>query len=303
MRPLKLTISAFGPYSGRMELDFETLGSSGLYLITGDTGAGKTTIFDAISFALFGEASGGNREPAMLRSKYAENKTPTEVELTFSYAGKVYTITRNPEYMRPKGRGEGMTKQTADAKLTYPDGHVVARLKDVNSSVKEILGLDRDQFAQVAMIAQGDFLKLLLADTKERQKIFRNIFHTNLYVELQDRLSKQANAVKYQWEDVRKSIRQYVESILCREDSDCAAQVQQAKEGALPVEEVLTLLENLLEEDQNIQTDLEQSLQCTEAELEEVVALMSLGESYQRTKCQLAKQEAEENEYLGVNKY
>lgn len=294
MRPLKLTISAFGPYSGRMELDFETLGSSGLYLITGDTGAGKTTIFDAISFALFGEASGGNREPAMLRSKYAEDKTPTEVELTFSYAGKVYTITRNPEYMRPKGRGEGMTKQTADAKLTYPDGHVVARLKDVNSSVKEILGLDRDQFAQVAMIAQGDFLKLLLADTKERQKIFRNIFHTNLYVELQDRLSKQANAVKYQWEDVRKSIRQYVESILCREDSDCAAQVQQAKEGALPVEEVLTLLENLLEEDQNTQTDLEQSLQRTEAELEEVVALMSLGESYQRIKCQLAKQEAEE---------
>lgn len=294
MRPLKLTISAFGPYAGRMELDFETLGSSGLYLITGDTGAGKTTIFDAISFALFGEASGGNREPAMLRSKYAEDKTPTEVELVFLYGGKTYTITRNPEYMRPKGRGEGMTRQAAEARLTYPDGHIISRLKDVNASVKEILGLDRDQFAQVAMIAQGDFLKLLLADTKERQKIFRNIFHTNLYVELQDRLSKQANAVKYQWEDVRKSIRQYVESILCWEDSDCAAQVQQAKEGALPVEEVLTLLENLLEEDQNTQTDLEQSLQRTEAELEEVVALMCLGESYQKTKIQLTMQKAEE---------
>ena len=294
MRPLKLTISAFGPYAGKMELDFENLGSSGLYLITGDTGAGKTTIFDAISFALFGEASGGNREPGMLRSKYADDKTPTEVELTFCYAGKEYTVTRNPEYMRPKGRGEGMTKQTADASLVYPDGHVVTKLKDVNTSVKEILGLDRDQFAQVAMIAQGDFLKLLLADTKERQKIFRNIFHTNLYVELQERLSKQANAVKYQWEDVRKSICQYVEAILCQEDSAYAYQVRQAKAETLPVEEILDLLENLLEEDENAQKDLEESLRTIENELEEVVARMSLGETYQKTKNQLAKQEAEE---------
>ena len=120
MRPLKLTISAFEPYAGRMELDFETLGSSGLYLITGDTGAGKTTIFDAISFALFGEASGGSREPGMLRSKYADPSTPTEVELVFRYGGKEYTITRNPEYLRPKGRGEGMTRQTANATLLIP---------------------------------------------------------------------------------------------------------------------------------------------------------------------------------------
>ena len=294
MRPLKLTISAFGPYAGKMELDFENLGSSGLYLITGDTGAGKTTIFDAISFALFGEASGGNREPGMLRSKYADDKTPTEVELTFCYAGKEYTVTRNPEYMRPKGRGEGMTKQAADARLVYPDGHVVTKLKDVNIAIKEILGLDRDQFGQVAMIAQGDFLKLLLADTKERQKIFRNIFHTNLYVELQERLSKQANAVKYQWEDVRKSICQYVEAILCQEDSACASQVRQAKAETLPVEEILDLLENLLEEDENAQKDLEESLRTIENELEEVVARMSLGETYQKTKAELLKQEAEE---------
>ena len=127
MRPLKLTISAFGPYAGVMELDFETLGTGGLYLITGDTGSGKTTIFDAISFALFGEASGSNREPGMLRSKYADPATPTEVTLHFRYAGKEYTVTRNPEYMKPKtkgkDKGEAMTKQTAGAALTYPDGH------------------------------------------------------------------------------------------------------------------------------------------------------------------------------------
>ena len=158
MRPLKLTMSAFGPYAGRMELDFETLGSSGLYLITGDTGAGKTTIFDAISFALFGEASGGNREPGMLRSKYADPTTPTEVTLTFRYAGKEYTITRNPEYQRPKGRGAGMTRQAANATLLLPEGDPVTKPKEVNMAIRELLGIDREQFAQVAMIAQGDFL-------------------------------------------------------------------------------------------------------------------------------------------------
>ena len=295
MRPLKLTVSAFGPYASRMELDFETLGTGGLYLITGDTGAGKTTIFDAISFALFGEASGGNREPGMLRSKYADPTTPTEVELCFRYAGKEYTVTRNPEYMRPKtkGKGDNMTKQAADAKLVYPDGRIVTKLREVNTAVKEILGLDREQFAQVAMIAQGDFLKLLLADTKERQKIFRSIFHTNLYVELQDRLTKQANAVKYQWEDVRNSIRQYMEGILCAESSDHTEDVLQAHDGNLPVEEILILLAQLLEEDRSNQDALEIQLQDTETALEAVVALLTKGEGYRKIEQDLAKKRTE----------
>ncbi|MBP3683805.1 MAG: SMC family ATPase [Oscillospiraceae bacterium] len=288
MRPLKLTMSAFGPYAGRMELDFETLGTGGLYLITGDTGAGKTTIFDAISFALFGEASGGSREPGMLRSKYADPATPTEVTLVFRYAGKEYTITRNPEYMRPKGRGEGLTKQTAGATLVCPDGHPVTRPKEVNAAIRDILGLDREQFAQVAMIAQGDFLKLLLADTRERQKIFRSIFHTNLYVELQDQLSKQANKVKYQWEDVQNSIRQYVEGILWGEDPAFADQIRQAKEGTLPVAEVLSMLDSLLDSDAATRDTLEEQLQNTEKELETVVALLTKAESYQKRKQNLA---------------
>ena len=283
MRPLKLTMSAFGPYAQRVVLDFDSLGTGGLYLITGDTGAGKTTIFDAISFALFGEASGGNREPGMLRSKYADPATPTEVELLFRYAGKEYTITRNPEYMRPKGRGEGLTKQAADAKLVYPDGKVVNKLRDVNAAVKDILGLDREQFAQVAMIAQGDFLKLLLADTRERQKIFRNIFHTNLFVELQDRLSKQANLVKYQWEDAAGSIRQYMEGILCPEDSAFASLVCQAKDGKLPTQEVLALLDTLIAQAQTDQREQELRLQETEAALEAVVALLVQGEAFRKT--------------------
>ena len=200
MRPLKLTISAFGPYAGTMELDFEKLGQSGLYLITGDTGAGKTTIFDAICFALFGEASGSSREPGMLRSKYADPKTPAEVELKFAYGGREYTVRRNPEYMRPKGRGEGMTRQAADARLICPGGKDVTKLKEVNAAIREIIGLDRGQFSQVSMIAQGDFLKLLLAGTRERQEIFRSIFNTNLYVVLQKKLSEDANAVRSQWD-------------------------------------------------------------------------------------------------------
>ena len=298
MRPLKLTLSAFGPYAGVMELDFETLGTGGLYLITGDTGAGKTTIFDAISFALFGEASGGNREPGMLRSKYADPSTPTEVTLTFRYAGKEYTITRNPEYMKPKtkgkDKGDAMTKQTAGATLTYPDGHLVTKPKEVNTAIRDILGLDREQFAQVAMIAQGDFLKLLLADTKERQKIFRNIFHTNLYVELQDQLSKQASKVKYQWEDVRDSIRQYIDGILCDEESEHAEVIRQSKDGTLPIEEVLTALDALLESDASLRDKLEGSLQETDIALERTVALLTKAEAREKIKKDLAKAEEKE---------
>ena len=136
MKPVTLRISAFGPYAGQVELDMTKLGENGLYLITGDTGAGKTTIFDAIAFALYGEASGGNREPSMLRSKYADPSVPTEVELTFSYGGKLYTVLRNPEYERPAKRGAGTTVQRAEAVLTYPDGHTVTKLKDVNQGVR-----------------------------------------------------------------------------------------------------------------------------------------------------------------------
>ena len=297
MRPLKLTVSAFGPYADRMELDFETLGTGGLYLITGDTGAGKTTIFDAISFALFGEASGGSREPGMLRSKYADPATPTEVELTFRYAGKEYTVTRNPEYLRPKtkgkDKGDGMTKQTAGATLICPDGPPITKPKEVNAAIRDILGLDREQFAQVAMIAQGDFLKLLLAETKERQKIFRNIFHTGLYVELQERLSKQANQVKYQWEDVQNSIRQYMEAILWEEASPCAEQGALAKQGELPIAEVETLLETLLEEDRSRQTALEQETKENDEALEEIVALLTRAEAYRKNQTALFQTEAE----------
>ena len=173
MKPKKLVISAFGPYADRMELDFERLGGGGLYLITGDTGAGKTTIFDAITFALYGEASGEVRKGEMFRSKYAKPEVRTFVELTFTYQGKDYTVKRNPEYLRPKDRGQGMTMEKANAELIFPDERQpVTKISEVTKAVTELLGLDQRQFRQIAMIAQGDFQKLLLAGTADRSEPF-----------------------------------------------------------------------------------------------------------------------------------
>ncbi len=209
MKPLKLIVSAFGPYAGRTEIDFTLLGKQGLYLITGDTGAGKTTIFDAITFALYGEASGKVRDSAMFRSKYAQPLVPTFVELTFEYQGSVYTVNRNPEYDRPKGRGTGMTRQKSEAVLTFPDKRQpVTKSRDVTRAIEELIGLDYRQFTQIAMIAQGDFQKLLLAGTAERSEIFRRIFHTELYQEIQLRLKDAVKARGKDYDEIRRSIAQ-----------------------------------------------------------------------------------------------
>lgn len=220
MKPKKLVISAFGPYADRMELDFERLGGGDLYLITGDTGAGKTTIFDAITFALYGEASGEVRKGEMFRSKYAKPEVRTFVELTFTYQGKDYTVKRNPEYLRPKDRGQGMTMEKANAELIFPDERQpVTKISEVTKAVTELLGLDQRQFRQIAMIAQGDFQKLLLAGTADRSEIFRKMFHTEIYQELQNRLREEAKARWKTYDEKKRSISQYLDNVVCPEDA------------------------------------------------------------------------------------
>lgn len=213
MRPLHLTISAFGPYAGEVQLPLEQLGASGLYLICGDTGAGKTTIFDAISFALFGAASGDNREAIWLRSKYAEPTQPTFVRLRFLYRGEEYELQRNPDYQRPARRGGGQTTERANAELLFPDGRLISGSRQVDAAVRELLGLDREQFARIAMIAQGDFMKLLLADTTKRSEIFRELFNTGLYEQLQTRLKTAAAQAEQQYNQIRQAARHTVELI------------------------------------------------------------------------------------------
>ena len=294
MRPLKLTMAGFGPYAGTQELDFESLGKSGLYLITGDTGAGKTTIFDAITFALFGEASGDSREPGMLRSKYAKPEDPTYVELTFAYDGKEYSVKRSPEYERAKTRGTGFTKQAADAQLTYPDGRVVTKLKDVDKAVRDIIGLTREQFSQVAMISQGEFRKLLQADTKERQKIFRDIFGTTLYVTLQNQLKEKASEVRTQYEQAALSIKQYIGGIVCDDDSLLALDAKKAKDGQLPTAEIMELFEKLLQEDQTANKALTARLTENEKQAEQITAQLTKATAYKTAKDNLAAKEREE---------
>lgn len=295
MRPLKLVMSAFGPYAGKTEIDFEKLGTQGLYLITGDTGAGKTTIFDAIIFALYGEASGSFRDASMFRSKYALPETPTYAELTFAYSGKTYRVCRNPEYMRPKDRGEGFTVQRADAALTFPDGHVITKVKDVTAAVTELIGLNRNQFMNIAMIAQGDFQNLLMAKTEERGKIFREIFHTKAYQILQERIKTDALAKKTEYEDAVKRILQYMDGVRVPQEHPCRALLEIAvkSRSADNTAEFLKELSAFIEEDGKTLAALSADMKKAEEELEQVNQRLGSARAAQRAAQQMqAAQEA-----------
>ncbi|CAB1248525.1 Exonuclease SbcC [Ruminococcaceae bacterium BL-6] len=217
MKPLHLTISAFGPYAGRVEIPLEKFGGKGLFLITGDTGAGKTTIFDAVSFALFGESSGSVRTVDTLRSDFAGPDDKTYVEMTFLHKGRRYELRRNPRYQRRKKNGSGLTEESADASLTMPDKSVVTGSVRVTSAVTALLGIDCRQFKQIAMIAQGEFQKLLLADNRERAEIFRRVFNTDLFETVQVELKKRERDARAAFDDCCKSLLQYADGIVCEQ--------------------------------------------------------------------------------------
>ena len=260
MKPEKLTISAFGPYADRTEIDFSRLGDSGLYLITGDTGAGKTTIFDAITFALYGQASGQVRDSAMFRSKYADTATETFVELVFSYQGKKYQVFRSPEYMAPKKRGTGLTLRKAEAQLIYPDERQpVTKARDVTRAIEELLGLDYEQFTQIAMIAQGDFQKLLFAGTVQRGEIFRQIFHTGIYQQVQLKLKDAARSRYKEYDEMRRSIAQYLDGVKLRQrertEAEEFAELKKGKfEGKL--ERSLEILKSFIDQGEKRESEL-----------------------------------------------
>jgi len=293
MRPLRLTLSAFGPYAAETTLDLEKLGKGGLYLITGDTGAGKTTIFDAITYALYDHSSSGIREGSMLRCKYADDKTPTFVELEFEVHGVRYTVRRNPEYQRPKARGEGMTTEKADATLTYPDDRPpVTKAKDVTAAVQEIIGLDYNQFSQIVLIAQGQFTKLLNASTEERSRIFRKLFRTQRYAQLQERLQAEASALNQQ----RTAQNAKLDSLLgglqfSPEDPD--AEALRALCAQTVPETALALLDALTTRQAAALEEAGTALQATEAQLDTVQQQLGAAAQAQRLAQQLAARQAE----------
>ena len=242
MRPTRLVISAFGPYAEKTVIELDKLGTSGLFLISGDTGAGKTTIFDAISFALFGTASGSSRNASGDYAKHfrclnATPDTPTFVDLTFAYAGREYRVVRNPEYERPKMRGDGMTKESASATFYYPEGsgkvgpasRTVSGDKAVTDAVRDIIRVNAEQFSQIAMIAQGDFLKLLLTTTDERIDIFRQLFKTDKFEKLQEAIKRQALELKNMCGESESFACVTVSHVSCDEKSAFASDIEAAK--------------------------------------------------------------------------
>ncbi|MDE7327020.1 MAG: SMC family ATPase, partial [Lachnospiraceae bacterium] len=277
MKPVKLILSAFGPYAEKTEIDFEKLGGEGLYLITGETGAGKTTIFDAISFALYGEASGGIRKVDMFRSKYARDDMPTLVEFTFDYREQRYLVQRNPKYLRPKKRGEGLVEQGANAELIYPDDRMpVTGEKEVTKAITELVGLDRKQFAQIVMIAQGDFQKLLVATTTERAQIFRQIFKTGIYQILQQKLSEKEAEQEKKYDDLKRSIEQYIGGIVCTQNTPTAEKMRQLCENKMKgrVKEGLELLEQLCLEEESALDGLEKQMDELDKKMDEGIRMI-----------------------------
>lgn len=213
MKPVKLIISAFGPYADKQVLDFRELNGRNIFVITGPTGSGKTTIFDAISYALYGEASGENRENDSLRSHFADVDTETFVELDFEFRGEIYKITRSPKQKKRKTRGEGFTDKDSEAELILPNGKVITKVKAVNEKIEEILGITKEQFKQIVMLPQGEFKKLLLANSVEREEIFRKIFNTYSFEKIQSLLKEKANKLSKERNLCKEKMKNYLGDI------------------------------------------------------------------------------------------
>lgn len=217
MRPIRLEMCAFGPYADRVDIDFTVFGEGGIFLISGETGAGKTIIFDAISFALYGKVSGGTRGEDCLRSHFASPEVTSYVALDFEHCGKRYRIVRTPRQKRPKKRGDDFIEDAPTAVLTTPD-RVYDKRVDADRVIEELLGINHTQFKQIVMIAQGEFIDLVTADSNKRVEIFQRIFDTRIYKRLQDALKKRYSAVKSESEMLRRDVRSELSRAILPED-------------------------------------------------------------------------------------
>lgn len=272
MKPLTLTMSAFGSYAGKTTIDFSKQ-EQGIFLITGDTGAGKTTIFDAITYALYNQTSGGERNGSMMRSQYAKDSTETYVEFTFSYGGEIYKVRRNPDYriMRQLKNGKSKEQKVAGSvELTLPDGTVFPEKKTgTDAKILEIVGLTREQFTQTVMIAQGEFLKLLYTKSDERKQIFSRLFQTGAYWSVQERLRRRSAAMDFQIEENERAMEQEQARIIYPEGVE-------TEEGEKPA------LEDVVEFAKEKEQELEKLLKEHQKELERVSGEIKSAEDAER---------------------
>ena len=291
MKPLKLTMSAFGSYAGKNVIDF-TGQQQGIFLITGDTGAGKTTIFDAITYALYNQTSGGERNGNMMRSQYARPETETYVELEFLYRGQTYRVRRNPDYKITKTLKNGKIREQKvphSVELTMPDGTVFPEKKNAtDAKIIEILGLTADQFSQIVMIAQGDFLKLLYTKSDERKMIFSKLFRTDIYWKIQENLRRKSMEMDERIQENDRAFEQEKSRIIPLPESE-----------ELPLDELVERLRERLKDalkEQNLRRANVEELNKKITKYEEINKLFRSLEKIRQTGKELEARQAESKE-------
>ncbi len=291
MKPLKLTMSAFGSYAGKNVIDF-TGQQQGIFLITGDTGAGKTTIFDAITYALYNQTSGGERNGNMMRSQYAQPETETYVELEFLYRGQTYRVRRNPDYKITKTLKNGKIREQKvphSVELTLPDGTVFPEKKNAtDAKIIEILGLTADQFSQIVMIAQGDFLKLLYTKSDERKMIFSKLFRTDIYWKIQENLRRKSMEMDERIQENDRAFEQEKSRIIPLPESE-----------ELPLDELVERLRERLKDalkEQNLRRANVEKLNKKITKYEEINKLFVSLEKIRQTGKELEARQAESKE-------
>lgn len=291
MKPLKLTMSAFGSYAGKNVIDF-TGQQQGIFLITGDTGAGKTTIFDAITYALYNQTSGGERNGNMMRSQYARPETETYVELEFLYRGQTYRVRRNPDYKITKTLKNGKIREQKvphSVELTLPDGTVFPEKKNAtDAKIIEILGLTADQFSQIVMIAQGDFLKLLYTKSDERKMIFSKLFRTDIYWKIQENLRRKSMEMDERIQENDRAFEQEKSRIMPLPESE-----------EIPLDELVERLRERLKDalkEQNLRRANVEELNKKITKYEEINKLFVSLEKIRQTGRELEARQAESKE-------
>ena len=275
MKPTKLILSAFGPYAARTEIDFTQLGERGVYLITGDTGAGKTTIFDAICFALYGEASGGSdrRSSKSFRSDYAAADTETFVELHFEHAGKQYIVHRNPEYNRVKKRGSGIAVNPANAWLSENDTkRVWSGIGEVSARVRELLCLTQKQFAQTVMLPQGAFLQILNAPSDDRRILFQKLFDTELFSQLKDELKREFSTLQKDYDEQGAKIEEAARDIRPDADYPDVLLIKEVGTAAETADKLLPLLDGLIAHNRSVTEENTEKAEQLNKKLQELSA-------------------------------